>query len=662
MALTTKQKAFIQKNLDNLSVDKIADQINCSVGEVNEFIASTFSKKVYPKWFYLIPIMIPIVFFFVIEIGLRIFDYGKDYSTFITISEDFEDKWFINPDLPFKYFSNVASPPSVSPDAFDKVKKPNAYRVFVLGGSSTAGWPYNSNASFPREVKRRLQLTFPQKEIEVINLGISAVNSYTIKDIVPDVIEQKPDLVLIYAGHNEFYGALGVGSSESVGNSTFIISSVISLRDYKTVQLIQNGISYFYGLFAKESSLAEGENETLMARMVGEGLIPFDSDLFNQGIDQFESNFNEILSQLKGKRIPVIIGTLTSNLKIKPFVSVEDKNQRSAEEIYAEAESFYKTENFKIARELFIKAKDLDALRFRAPEKINQVITNLSNKYNCSLVKIDSLFFDLTSDGITGYNLMVDHLHPTSIGYRKIGAEYFKTILQKNLIDEEKLSNSLSVIDSLSNIEYPFTQLDSTIADIRIRLLIGAYPFVPKGTANYLIKNFTKSSIVDSIASDVISRKLTWKQAHVKLADIYYMKNDLVNFQKEIKTIIADRPYNEEILGYVSEKLINKKRYNESLPYLVKLYDLRKDLVSSKWLGSIAIEAKDIEKSIKYLEIASTLDSTDAQILYNLSGAYYNKGYIFKSLKTLEKCLKIKPDYPQAQQFYTALKNSIIKK
>lgn len=663
MPLSNKQKAYIRKNYKSLSTEKISENLNAQISEVNEFINTIKITKKYPVWFYIVPLLIPIIFFILLEISLTIGGYGKDFSTFITISEDYEDKWFINPDLPFKYFSNISSPPSVSPDAFDKVKKENAIRIFVLGGSSAAGWPFNSNASFPREIKRRLQILFPENEIEVINMGVSAINSYSIKDILPDVIDKDPDLVLIYAGHNEFYGALGVGSSESLGNFSFIINSIISLREYRTVQLIRDFLSYFAGLFADEQKLAQGENETLMSRMVGEALIPYQSDLFNLGIKQFQSNFDDILSKLKEKEIPVLIGTLTSNLKIKPFVSVETNNQRKADDVFNEAESFYKNGNYNIAREFYIKAKDLDALRFRAPEILNETIVNLAEKYKYDVVKIDSLFFAESPNGITGFNIMVDHLHPTNMGYRLIGKEYFNSIINNNLLVDEKIDFSrLAKVDSLSDSIYPFTKLDSTIADLRIRLLVGAYPFVPKGTPNYLVQNFKRKNIVDSIAADVISRKFTWKQGHLELADYYFKKNMMTSFKKELDVITADRPYDEEVLGYTAERLISKKLYNEAIPYIVKLYDLRKDLLSAKWLGTIALEAKNYDTSIKYLEIASQLDSTDAQILYNLSGAYYNKGYNFKTLQTLEKCLRIRPDYPQAQQFYKALKDAVIRK
>jgi len=37
---------------------------------------------------------------------------------------------------------------------------------------------------------------------------MAAINSYALLDMVDEVIQQSPDAVLIYTGHNEYYGAL----------------------------------------------------------------------------------------------------------------------------------------------------------------------------------------------------------------------------------------------------------------------------------------------------------------------------------------------------------------------------------------------------------------------------------------------------------------------
>jgi hypothetical protein len=164
-------------------------------------------NKPAPKWFYFVMIIIPIAFILLTEIFLRAINYGLDFTTFSYISSYYPDKLFLNPDLPYKYFSNLKKPPTVLPEGFDDIKKENAFRVFVIGGSTTAGWPYVPNASFSRNLKRRLELVFPKNTIEVINCGVSAINSYTLRDIVPGVLEQQPDLILIYAGHRSRFAS-----------------------------------------------------------------------------------------------------------------------------------------------------------------------------------------------------------------------------------------------------------------------------------------------------------------------------------------------------------------------------------------------------------------------------------------------------------------------
>jgi lysophospholipase L1-like esterase len=64
---------------------------------------------------------------------------------------------------------------------------------------------------FSREVADALRDVLPSDTVEVVNLGIAATNSYAILDFSREIIDQHPDAVMIYAGHNEYYGALGVG-------------------------------------------------------------------------------------------------------------------------------------------------------------------------------------------------------------------------------------------------------------------------------------------------------------------------------------------------------------------------------------------------------------------------------------------------------------------
>lgn len=609
----------------------------------------------YPLWFYAIALSIPLLMIFLLEFSLRQFDYGKDYKVFTELSESYPGYLFLNPGITSKYFLNIETLPSVIADGFKKEKSKNCFRVFVLGGSSTAGWPYVPNASFSRYIKRRLQIEFPSTEIEVINLGMSAVNSFTILDLIDDVLEQSPDLICIYAGHNEYYGVYGAASTQSFGSSIFLKNLIIRLQDFREVQLIQNVIKAATKLFSSEEK--KNQNETLMTRMIGENLIPFGSPLYKDGIEQFETNFSLILKKISEKNIPTLIGTLASNLKdLKPFKSVEFEKLSTAEDLFSEGEKYYQRGDFKRAKEMFTLAKDYDAIRFRAPSEINEKIISLASRYSVDVVNIDSAINEQSENGIVGNNLMVDHLHLTTLGYQLIGREFFRTMQKKNYLPQKKNIDAVEkTLDSLSFASLVFTPLDSTIADLRIRILKGGFPFVPKGEPNKLIKEYKPKYFIDTLAMFVIDRIITWEKAHYDAASYYLSVNDYQSAMREFDALIADRPMNTAPYQQAATVLIDLKLYNEAKKYLEQLNNLSPGFFAHKWLGAIALNNNQLETALHHLESATSYSQTDPQVYYNLAGAYYKASQIDKSFNAIKKCLQLNPQNQIAQKFYYQL-------
>jgi lysophospholipase L1-like esterase len=610
-----------------------------------------------PKWFYLVLVLIPVLFFVLLECGLRVFNYGYDFTVFKVVTDYHADKLFLNPEIPYKYFYGTRSVPSALPDGFDKEKKTNAFRVFVLGGSSTAGWPYVPNASFPRQLKRKLELLYPENNIEVINLGISAINSYTLRDFIPAVLEQKPDLILIYAGHNEYYGALGVGSTVSIGSSRNLVNLYLWLYNFKTTQLLRDFISWVYGIFKDTEKATEASNETLMSQMIGNSLIAYDSDEYWAGIKQFEGNLNDIIEMIRDKNVPVIIGKLTSNLREqKPFVSIKTDKFPAAEEVFLKATEELQKGNIEEARKLFLLAKEYDALRFRAPQKINDVISEIGNKFKVPVVDIDSVFRKLSPYELVGYNLTVDHLHPNIDGYRLIADTYYKEMKKRNLLPKgQRAELSEEKADSILKANFPFTALDSTLANFSIIVLTGQYPFVPKGTPNYKMLNYKMSSIVDTIAAQIFNKQVLWETGHSKLADYYLSQNDISGFLREMNTIIAERPYFDVPYRSVIVYLIDRGFVEESIPYLKKLHKIKSDFFTNKWLGQCYLKLNDYKKSLPYLQEAVKYSDADYQVWYNLAGAYYLDGKVDLAKYAIERSLQMNPKNPLAIQFFNQI-------
>lgn len=619
----------------------------------------TVKSKKPPKWFYLILILIPVLFVILLEVLLRAFNYGLDYPTFLSISKYHPNKQYLNPDLPYKYFYNIEHAPTVLPDGFDIQKQPNAFRIFVLGESSVAGWPYVPNASFPRHLKRKLELLYPDNTIEVINCGVSAINTYTIRDLVGGILKEKPDLILIYTGHNEYYGALGVASSVGFINSRLLVNTYLWLSDFKTVQFLQNTITWFYRLFSKiTTDDSDGGNETLMSRMIGESLITLDSNLFEAGISQFEGNMDDIIKRIKDAGVPLIIGNLTCNTKdLKPFVSVKTDKLPAAEDIFNAAQSEFRNGNNEKAKELFLYAKELDALRFRAPQKINDIIKSLSIKYKIPFVNIDSAFIQNSPDKIVGYNLTVDHLHPNIDGYRLIGDEFFKAMKANNLLPQSNRKEiSEEEADKILKDNFPFTRLDSTLANMQLIILTGQYPFVPKGTPNYKMINYKARDIVDTIAMKIINKDIPWETGHANLSDYYFYRKQYDESIKEIEAVIAERPYYDIPYKDIATKMVLSNQVEKAEPFLLKLHNLKPDYFSYKWLGQIRLKEKKLDEALQYLQRACGYKDADYQTFYNLAGAYYLKGNISSAITAIEKSLNLNPRNKAAQTFYNQLK------
>lgn len=617
------------------------------------------SGKSYPKWYYVVMLMIPIFFVFIVEFFLRVIDYGVDFTTFKPISNYYPDKIFLNPDLPLKYFSNLENSPSVLPDGFDKVKKDNAFRVFVIGGSTTAGWPYVPNASFSRQLKRRLELLYPDNYIEIINCGVSAINSYSLRDFIPGILDREPDLILIYAGHNEYYGALGVGSSVNLGDSRSLINTYIWLKNFRTTQLLGNIISGIYQLLDSGKSEKNIEtNETLMSRMIGESLITFNSDTYWKGIEQFEENLRDIFKMTNENGIPVIIGKLTSNtLDLKPFYSIHTNEFPEADSIYYSGRLAYVDGKIAEADSLLTLAKELDALRFRAPQKINDVINNLGKEFEIVVIDIDSLFRAHSQNGIVGYNLIVDHLHPNIEGHSFIAKALYSKMKKLNYLPSgNELNISILEQDSILLENFPFTKLDSTISELKIIQLTGAYPFVPKGIPNYKKLNYKIDTFIDSLSLGVINKDIKWETAHINLAEKYFSQRRYKEFIKEVEAVIQERPYYDQPYEYLITKLVDAGFASEAIPYLFKLYNLNPTYFATKWLGQLLLFSKDYKNALRFLDEAARFSEADSQTWYNLAGAYYYNGQIKEAISALTNSLNLNPENQLAKDFYKQIK------
>lgn len=618
---------------------------------------NTFKKT--PKIFYLILLLIPLVFFATLEISLRFFGYGINNKQWVEVTEG---KLILNPEIAYRYFYTTKNIPHSIQDVFDKVKKTNAFRVFILGESSAAGYPYLPIGSFSRYLQKRLEILYPNSVIEIVNVSMTAINSYALRDMSPGVLEQNPDLVLIYSGHNEYYGALGIGSMESLGTNRSVVNLALYLNKYKTVELLRDFIKLVSKMLAKETqNQADG---TLMSRIVKDQYIAFGSELFYKGLSQYENNIRDILKMARENNVPVILGTLVNNLKDQPpFISVTSEKYPPADVVYQSAKAELNSGRLNTADSLFRIAKDLDVLRFRSTEKMNQLINRLGQEFGCPVVQIDSVFNAVSPYGIVGNNLITDHLHPTLKGYQLMGKLFFEMMDKMHYLPN---SNQLEIPekeqDSLTLANFNFSRLDSILAEYRLIILKNDWPFVEKKKKKNSSDLIKPIDFVEIKALEIIDDKITWELAQRKVAGWYLSRNDYNSFQHQMDVLISQYPIIVEYYDFVANELLKVQKYEQAYKYVAKRYAIKPDAYSTKWLGIIDLSKNKTDSAIKYLKESIKFNSSDPQVLYNISGAYSYKKEYQKALDAVDKCLAIDPDFPSAADLKNQLQAVINQK
>jgi lysophospholipase L1-like esterase len=580
--------------------------------------------------FYTITILIPFILFFIIEISLQFFQYGGESALFVPTPDQNSPYYGINMKIGKRYFHQGNFNPTPRKDLFLRNKPENGYRIFVLGGSSAAGYPYGNNITFPRILHRRLADTFPDKQIEVVNMSMTAINSYSALDFMDEIITQKPDALLIYLGHNEYYGALGVASVESLGKNYWFIHLYLKLQKFKTILLLRNIILYLTSLFKNTAATVQQNDniQTEMSRIARDKYIFYQDDLYQLGKKQFYNNLATICHKAKEVGIQVLLSELVSNIHDQtPFSSQNSGNYPSAIRVFQQARKLEQQGKYQEAKKAYYYAKDLDAVRFRAPEEFNEVIHQIGSQYHVPVIGMEKVFEAISPNGLIGNNLIHEHLHPNIDGYFMM-AEAFYQAMRKNGFIESNWGKNQIKPSSYYRKNWGWTELDSLYAYLNIKQLKGGWPFKKAGP-NLALAEFIPRNKIDSLALQILTNsQLTLELGHIELAKYYISRGNLTKALAEYKALIYTVPYLDLFYEPALQLLLSDKEYKQAYDLLNDGIRYNQSGFMYKWLGQLSLVLGFTEQGIVYLNRARVKGERNEQLLYNLARAYYNMAQI----------------------------------
>ena len=322
-------------------------------------------------------------------------------------------------------------------------KPPGTFRIVVLGESAAMGDPEPA-FGFSRYLDVMLSERYPSMKFEIVNTGSVAINSHVVLPIAKGLAKYRPDVFIIYSGNNEVVGPYGPGTAlTSTGMSLPVIRGSIFYRSTRIGQLL--------------TKVGTPKKDWGGMAMFLDKQVRASSPLMKYAYANFESNLRDTIAVARNSGARVIVSTVATNLKdCAPFGSLHREGlgadglrswstlvQQGAEQenagSYAEALKSYRAAaniddeyaelafriarclealgDYNAAREYFLRARELDTLRFRADSKINDVNRSVaSSSAAVELVDADAIFAKESPNGIIGSELVYEHVHLTPHG------------------------------------------------------------------------------------------------------------------------------------------------------------------------------------------------------------------------------------------------------
>ena len=559
-------------------------------------------KRLFTALAYLTPLLLLLL----IEAVLRLVGGAVRPPLFVSAPAPHDRLLIANPKIARRFFHGDRFIPTPAADPFHKVKPANGLRIFVLGGSTAAGFPYERNLRFSRILETALQRRYPDRTVEVVNLAMSAINSYALLDFTDEVLNRQPDAILIYAGHNEYYGALGVASRESFGRRRVWVLTALRLQRLRLFMAMRS-------LTARLRPLpSSSPTATLMERVVAKQEIPLDGALYRAGIQQFDNNLRMILKKASRRGVPVILSELVCNLKDQPpFISLPDESAGAA---YQQAQQAAAQGDYQGAKTLYLRAKELDALRFRAPEAVNDVIRSLAQEFRQPLAPMVSRFEDASPNGLIGASLMIDHLHPNIDGYVLMAQVFADALTATHLLSADRPA----VIDRRYD---GYSPLDSLYGELGIRVLKAGWPFTER-VSGHALDSFVPHNFAEELALKAIKfDNYTLTTAHETLAEWYEQNGDLEAALREYRALSAFKPLSPAPYLKTAELLNRKKTFDETVALLLPVLQLDDAGHAHILLGQAYLGLKRLDRALAHFQEAQKKLGADAVIAQGMAQA-----------------------------------------
>jgi tetratricopeptide (TPR) repeat protein len=405
------------------------------------------------KWpFRMLAILLPFLVVGVVELVGRIAGYGGIPSVLVPMAGN-KGRELITVHTGGIQSFFVALPEGagrIHSTVFPRQKEPNTVRIFVVGGSAAQGYPEPRNLSLSSFLEAMLRDLWPDRRLEIINLSVVAVASFPVRCIYEEAIQYDPDLMIVYTGNNEFYGAQGVASVHSFGRTPQAMRIHRESRRWALLQMLDQ-------VFRRSPAAASGKG--MMELVMADQQIPPADPRRTAAPENLYTNITAMIASGASHGVPAIVCTLPVNdrdlfpLGEDPPPPLSESEQRRFSALLEQGrklvaddpeaaltklreaavlEADHALLQYLLGRcltalgahddalQAYIRAIDLDPMPWRAPSQSNEAVRKAAADGGAVLCDLAVALRSHSPGGATGWEMMDDHVHPSLEGQARI--------------------------------------------------------------------------------------------------------------------------------------------------------------------------------------------------------------------------------------------------
>jgi tetratricopeptide (TPR) repeat protein len=563
---------------------------------------------------------------------------------------------------------------------FRSAKPDNGLRIFILGGSSAYGFPWGARQAFGRFLAEALAASRPERAVEVVNAAAMSYGSHRLRILAREVLRYEPDLLVVYGGHNEFVERRFY--RDAAGQAPMADRVKIVLYRWRLYSALAR--LYAGARATNEPPDTEGKDvgELLGIDVSREHAVDVGDDERAVALRRFRENLDAILRMADETGVATLLCTVPSNLRgwspnQSVFGPAVDPDARASvraalEESRAEIESGdpgaalatlrsaldlapgYAETHYLLGRAYdalgrfdeallaYTRARDRDAKPTRASTAINDAVRSLARERAVPLVDLDAVFREIAEDGLPGFDLFQDYVHPTPSAHRRIAMEIWRRVEEDGLVGDPRPADP-------SLFRSAVAEADPVAADAGSPALV----------YNLAVVLENQGRIEDAKESYQIARDLDprfFVEGGSNLARLLYGQQRYEESAAEYRRVLEADPEHLKSLIGLGESLRALGRIDDALDALDRATRVdpgfapawNRSAVALSQLGRLA----DAENAFRR---AVELEPDNPDFRTDLGFALLIRGDLDGAAEAFESCLAHRPHHPRARNGLAAV-------